>query len=166
MPNNFDTTIARDIHAASTGKSWDWAWQHQENDPNTPESYVVIDTTNHMTDKSYHHNERCLPIKRIALTHSHRHGVKDAKFIAAAHDGPHSIIATCDCIDELREALKGLLDNAVIISRDYLDTFNAMSPDATICGFSKAQWLDAADAADIAHAVLADTPAEPREGEG
>jgi len=54
----------------------------------------------------------------------------------------------------LREALKGLLDNAVVLSRDYLYTFREWPDNKEIQGWDKARWLRAADAADYARAVL------------
>jgi hypothetical protein len=56
---------------------------------------------------------------------------------------------------ELLEALQAMLDDAVVLSAKYLETFRDWAPDATIQGWDKARWLRALAASDRAHAAIA-----------
>ena len=55
---------------------------------------------------------------------------------------------------ELLEVLENLLDNAVILSREYLKSFEDYAEPSIIQGWDKARWLRAADAADQARAAI------------
>lgn len=56
---------------------------------------------------------------------------------------------------ELVEALSELLEYAVILGADYLDTFRDWPADATIQGWPKERWIRAREAEDKARAALA-----------
>lgn len=56
---------------------------------------------------------------------------------------------------ELVEALEEMCAHAVVLSRDYLTTFEDWPNNADIQGWEKTKWLRAADAKDRARAALA-----------
>lgn len=55
---------------------------------------------------------------------------------------------------DLEDALRGLLQNAVILSREYLASFEHLPLDATIQGWDKARWLRAIHCDEQARALL------------
>jgi hypothetical protein len=57
--------------------------------------------------------------------------------------------------DELRKSVEGLLEHAVILSRDYLAVFNDWPDDKTLQGWETGRWRKALAAADFARATLA-----------
>jgi len=68
--------------------------------------------------------------------------------------------------EELAEALRDVLREAVILSADYLEAFRDKPDDATIQGWDKARWKRALAAANKARAALAKSPFRPGSSEG
>lgn len=57
-------------------------------------------------------------------------------------------------VPELIEVIRELLQEAVILSADYLETFRDWPMDATIQGWEKARWIRALNAAQKGEAII------------
>lgn len=94
---------SRAICEAATEGPWDWAWQFLQSDPQAVESYVVVKGIC-PSREHYHRGEYSRD--RIALTHRHNHGAKDAAFIAHARQ---ALPAALDALDALDAELKAII---------------------------------------------------------
>lgn len=92
---------------AATPGPWEWAWQHNCSAPQIDETYAVVEA-GRSNNNSYRH-EDYLSINggtcRIAQTHSHRHGGKNAKFIALARTELPAALARIEELEPLEAAM-------------------------------------------------------------